>query len=194
MSLGKDNIDSGDGKTLVTKEYDDNGIEKCIKVFNYLLADMKVYEQNLQGLHWLVKGHNFFVLHAMYGDMYSDIGVEIDVWAEKIRAMGGEPVHCFDCFTGHAHLAPIIGISDENKGVEAILKSIDYLINKETVMVGMLEKKAYAGQPGFVYGAVDMLGEMLSNLEKNRWQLSSFIGEEVKDKKDGEDTSVLESY
>jgi starvation-inducible DNA-binding protein len=192
MSLGKDNEEAASEEP--GSEDKSTGIEKCIKVFNYLLADLKVYEQNLQGLHWLVKGPNFFALHEMYGAMYSAVGVEVDVLAEKIRAMGGEPVHCFDCFTGHARLAPIVSVSDESKGVRAILVSIDYLINKEGAMVGMLEKKAYDGHPGFVYGAVDMLGEMLSNLEKNRWQLSMFLGEEVTDKKDGEDTSVLEDY
>jgi starvation-inducible DNA-binding protein len=169
------------------------GIGHCIKMFNGLLSDLKVYEQNLQGLHWIVKGPNFFALHTVYGDMYTAVGCEIDIVAEKIRAMGGEPVHCFDCFTGHAEMGPIVGISNETKGVVAILKCIDYLIKKETDMAVMLEKHADSGMPEFVYGGVDMLGTMLSCLEKSRWQLNMFLGEEVSvEKGDNKDGNVGE--
>ena len=156
------------------------GIEHCVDMFNGLLADLKVYEQNLQGLHWVITGPNFFALHTLYGDMYDAVGVEVDVLAEKIRAMGGMPVHCFSCFEKKAEMEAIVGEQGDVAGVIKILKCIDYLIEKETGMAVMLEKHTDMGKPEFVYGGVDMLGAMLSCLEKSRWQLSMFLGTEVK--------------
>ena len=186
LSLG----DHGADKVPEEKKTEGSmGTGHCIKMFNGLLADLKVYEQNLQGLHWLVKGPNFFALHTLYGDMYGIVGGQVDEVAEKIRAMGGTPVHCFDCFTGTAEMRSIVDVSGENEGVTALLKCIDYLIKKETDIAMMLEGHAEKGMPEFVYGGVDMLGKFLNCLEKDRWQLNMFLGTEVsveKESKDGD--------
>ena len=190
VEFGGEEIEIKEEKGNKKKKGMDMGTGHCIEMFNSLLSDLKVFEQNLQGLHWLIKGPNFFALHQIYGDMYDAAGVEVDEVAEKIRAMGGEPVHCFDCFLGHAEMKVIMGESNDVRGVTKLLECIDYLVKKETELAVMLESHVEKGIPEFVYGGVDMLGKMLNGLEKMRWQLSMFIGEEVKVEKGGKENDM----
>ena len=49
-----------------------------------LLADFQIYYTNLRNLHWNVKGHGFFVLHAKYEELYNDAAEKVDEIAERL--------------------------------------------------------------------------------------------------------------
>ena len=51
---------------------------------NGLLANFQIYYQNLRGLHWNIKGKNFFELHVKFEEFYTDSQVKIDDIAERI--------------------------------------------------------------------------------------------------------------
>ena len=75
---------------------------KVINNLNQLLADLQVHYTNLRNLHWNIKGHGFFVLHAKYEEMYDDIAAKVDEVAERILQLGGTPEHKFSAYlSGH---------------------------------------------------------------------------------------------
>ncbi|MBF1453286.1 MAG: DNA starvation/stationary phase protection protein, partial [Prevotella nigrescens] len=43
---------------------EENKVNAVRKGLAQLLADFQIYYTNLRNLHWNVKGHGFFVLHA----------------------------------------------------------------------------------------------------------------------------------
>ena len=47
--------------------------EKLVIELNVLLADYEVFYQNLRGLHWNIKGREFFELHEKFEELYKDI-------------------------------------------------------------------------------------------------------------------------
>ena len=60
-----------------------------------LLADYQIFYSNLRGLHWNIKGHGFFVLHAKFEELYDDVSEKADELAERILMLRGgsrEPV------------------------------------------------------------------------------------------------------
>ena len=62
---------------------------------NGLLANFQIYYQNLRGLHWNIKGKNFFELHVKFEEFYTDSQVKIDEVAERILTLQGKPLHTF---------------------------------------------------------------------------------------------------
>jgi starvation-inducible DNA-binding protein len=59
---------------------------------NGLLANFQIYYQSLRGLHWNIKGNNFFELHEKYEEFYTDSLVKIDDIAERILTLQGKPL------------------------------------------------------------------------------------------------------
>ena len=45
--------------------------ENLVKELNALLANFQVYYQNARGLHWNIKGKNFFELHMKFEEFYT---------------------------------------------------------------------------------------------------------------------------
>ena len=45
---------------------------------NDLLADYQLFYQNLRGLHWNIKGKEFFELHVKFEEFYNDAIIKID--------------------------------------------------------------------------------------------------------------------
>ena len=71
--------------------------ELVIKL-NDLLANYQLFYQNLRGLHWNIKGKEFFELHLKFEELYNDAVIKIDEIAERILTLEGEPLHTFsDC-------------------------------------------------------------------------------------------------
>ena len=60
-----------------------------------LLADYQIFYSNLRGLHWNIKGHGFFVLHAKFEELYDDVSEKADELAERILMLGEVPENRF---------------------------------------------------------------------------------------------------
>ena len=73
----------------------------CVKL-NQLLADYQVFYQNLRGLHWNIKGKEFFELHVKFEEYYDDAVTKIDEIAERILTLEGEPFHTCLLYTSDA--------------------------------------------------------------------------------------------
>lgn len=66
-----------------------------VNSLNGLLANFQIYYQNLRGLHWNIKGKNFFELHVKFEEFYTDSHVKVDAIAERILTLQGKPLHTF---------------------------------------------------------------------------------------------------
>ena len=56
-------------KTLNFTGLDANASKTTVSALQQLLADFQVFYTNLRGLHWNVKGKNFFVLHSQFENL-----------------------------------------------------------------------------------------------------------------------------
>ena len=68
---------------------------KTVIELNSLLANFQVYYQNVRGLHWNIKGKNFFELHTKFEEFYTDAQEKVDQIAERILTLQGMPIHTF---------------------------------------------------------------------------------------------------
>ena len=65
-------------KTVNYLHLDASAINKVTESLAFLLADYQIYYTNLRGLHWNIKGHAFFVLHANFEELYNGIAENAD--------------------------------------------------------------------------------------------------------------------
>lgn len=65
--------------------------EVC-RILSTLLADEFVLFARTKNYHWNVTGPHFLEFHALFGDQYRQLDELIDCIAERIRALGVNPV------------------------------------------------------------------------------------------------------
>ena len=65
---------------------------RVIESLNKQLANHTVLWGKIHNYHWYVKGPHFFSLHTKFEELYDAAGVIVDDIAERILAIGGQPI------------------------------------------------------------------------------------------------------
>ena len=145
--------------------------EKAIELsrkLNDLLANYQLFYQNLRGLHWNIKGKEFFELHVKFEEFYDDAVIKIDEIAERILTLEGEPLHTFSDYLGTAEIKEEKNITNGSQGVEIIITNFKVLIAKEGAILSL------AGDAEDE-GTVSLMSDYISETEKTLWMLNSYL-------------------
>lgn len=140
-----------------------------VEGLNKLLANFQVYYQNLRGLHWNIKGKNFFRLHEKFEELYTDSQEKIDIIAERILTLQGTPLHTFDDYVKASKVKVGKNVTNDVASVELVKQSLSELLAIER---GILEIAGDAEDEG----TVAMIGEFISEQEKTIWMLNAWLG------------------
>ena len=146
--------------------------EKTIKIandLNVLLANFQVYYQSLRGLHWNIKGKNFFELHVKFEEFYNDSQLKIDMIAERILTLQGKPLHTFEEYAALAKVPVAKNMSNDIEAVELIVNSLSELIAIER---GILENSGDANDEG----TNSMMSDFIAEQEKTIWMMNAWLG------------------
>ena len=135
---------------------------------NLYLANQMVDYVKKHNLHWNLKGNSFFTLHPKLEELYDESNDIIDDVAERILALGGNPV---SSMKGAPAFATIKELEDGPKTTEqttaALISDTDYWI-KDTKEIVALADKAGDGV------TADMFNDYLKNYEKLAWMLKAY--------------------
>lgn len=140
------------------------------KDLNVLLANLQVYYQNLRGVHWNVRGNQFFLLHPKFEELYLDAQDRVDQVAERILTLGACPMHTFEDYINESSVKVGKNVSGTNETVELVLDSIQELLKIEREILG---KSAEVGDEG----TNAMMSDFISFQEKTAWMLRAFLAE-----------------
>lgn len=136
---------------------------------NGLLANFQIYYQNLRGLHWNIKGKNFFELHVKFEEFYTDSQVKIDDVAERILTLQGKPLHTFTDYINKASVPVGRDISNDEEGVQLVVTSLSELLTIEREILVISEKADDEGTNS-------MMSDFIAEQEKTIWMLNSWLG------------------
>lgn len=136
---------------------------------NVLLANMQVYYQNLRGVHWNIKGEQFFQLHPKFEELYLDAQEKVDLVAERILTLGATPMHTFEDYMEYSTVKTGKNVSDAEKSVQLVLDSIQELLKIEREI---LDKSAELNDEG----TNSMMSDFITFQEKTAWMLKAFLG------------------
>jgi len=143
--------------------------KKSVDYLNSLLAYFQIYYQNLRGLHWNIKGKNFFDLHTKFEEFYTDSQIKIDEIAERILTLQGKPLHTFSDYIAHSNVPVGKDISNDEEAVKLVIFSLSELLKMERII---LELSDTIGDEG----TNAMMSDFISEQEKTIWMLNSWLG------------------
>ena len=145
--------------------------EKAVELsnkLNNLLADYQLFYQNLRGMHWNIKGREFFELHVKFEEFYDDAVIKVDEIAERILTLEGEPLHTFTDYLKISDIKEEKNITNGIKGIEIIIDNFSTLILKERKILSL------AGEADDE-GTMSLMSDYISQTEKTLWMLSSYL-------------------
>jgi len=135
---------------------------------NLLLADYQLFYQNVRGLHWNIKGREFFELHLKFEEYYDNAVIKIDEIAERILTLEGEPLHTFTDYLKASEIKEQKGITNGVDGVTIIIDNYKVLILKEREILSLA---AEADDEG----TVSLMSDYITETEKTLWMLNSYL-------------------
>lgn len=145
-------------------------VKPVVDMLNEYLANYHIHYQKLRGVHWNVKGQNFFTLHIKFEELYTNAQLTIDEIAERILTLGKPPHSRFSDYIKESTIKEVNTIGmDDMKMVDQVLDDMAKLIEIERNIMEATEK---AGDDG----TNDMVNKFMQFKEKTTWMLRSFAG------------------
>ncbi|MEO9894404.1 DNA starvation/stationary phase protection protein [Aurantibacter sp.] len=135
---------------------------------NMLLADFQVYYMNLRGLHWNVKGRNFFFLHEKFEELYTETNEVVDEIAERILSLGLNPLHTYEDYIDNKSIRIIKNVSDGDTAVSSILNNLSVLLLQEREILELSSDQNDEGTSS-------LMSDLISGQEKLIWMLKSYL-------------------
>lgn len=136
---------------------------------NKLVATWSVLYTKLHNYHWYVKGPEFFTLHTKFEELYNETTLHMDEIAERLLAIGGEPVATMKEHLELSVVGEATGKESTNKMVQTVVD--DFAKIMKTLKTGMEEAEKDKDDM-----TVDLLNAIYQSLEKHSWMLSAFLG------------------
>ncbi|MEE4000370.1 MULTISPECIES: Dps family protein [Tenacibaculum] len=143
--------------------------ENLVKELNALLANFQVYYQNARGLHWNIKGKNFFELHMKFEEFYTDAQEKVDLIAERILTLQGTPLHTFEDYTNVSRVPVGKNISNDVEAVTLIINSLSELLKIERTILDLSDNAEDEGTNS-------MMSDFIAEQEKTLWMMNAWLG------------------
>ncbi len=143
--------------------------ENLVGELNILLANFQVYYQNARGLHWNIKGKNFFELHMKFEEFYTDAQEKVDLIAERILTLHGTPLHTFEAYTNVSKVPVGKEISNDVEAVKLIISSLSELLKIERTILDLSDEAEDEGTNS-------MMSDFISEQEKTLWMMNAWLG------------------
>jgi len=138
------------------------------KELNVLLANYQIFYQNLRGLHWNIKGENFFELHLKFEELYDDAVIKIDEIAERVLTLESEPLHTFSDYLITSKIKEQRRISNGISGVKIVVNNFSTIILKEREILSLASEAKDEG-------TASLMSDYISQTEKTLWMLNSYL-------------------
>ena len=141
-----------------------------IEHLNAELASAIVLALNAKRYHWTVSGPHFRDYHLRFEDLYTAADGTVDELAERVRMVGGIPIHApaqIEALTKAAISDPAAKLDPKGMLKEA-------LANEEAIIALMhlgIEQANSAGDPG----TADLLTRFVQVHQKEAWFLREML-------------------
>ena len=109
---------------------------------NLYLANQMIDYVKKHNLHWNLKGTQFFTLHAKLEELYEEAGDILDEVAERILALGGNPVSNMKEALAMATIKELgDGPKSSEETIRALISDTDYWIKDSKEIADLADKE-----------------------------------------------------
>ena len=143
-------------------------MSKVIDGLNQLVADSKIFFQNLQNFHWNVQCMHFFELHEQLGELYDVVAADFDQFAERVLALGGTPT------SKYSEYLEMSGIPERDieSNSQIIIKAVIEDLYSTEKQLNVVRKLAVEDDDE---GTNAIMGEKLICVQKAIWMWSAHL-------------------
>ncbi len=139
------------------------------KQLNELVATWSVLYTKLHNYHWYVTGPAFFTLHAKFEELYNEVTLTLDEYAERMLSLGTKPTATLK---EHLTLSLIEEATSDETAEEMVQITIDDFQKIMNALEKAMETAAETGDDR----TEDLLNGTYQSLEKHSWMLKAFLG------------------
>jgi len=145
-------------------------MENLYSALNVQVANWSVLYTKLHRYHWFVKGPQFFTLHEKFEELYNESASVVDEVAERLLAIGGEPVATMKEYINIATIEETKGETNANEMVSSLINDYKHLKTEMKELAGLTEQ--------YDNDAInDLAVGLLVKLDTHIWMLSAYLGE-----------------
>ncbi len=134
-----------------------------------VLADTYCLYLKTQNFHWNVTGENFYSTHLLFEKQYKELAEQVDLIAERIRALGFRAPATFSEFVD------LSSISEEQTAPNA-LEMIEILLAGYEVAIQSTEQAYPFAEKFKDISSSDLLCKLTEAFQKSAWMLRSHLG------------------
>ncbi|GEN57613.1 DNA starvation/stationary phase protection protein [Halolactibacillus alkaliphilus] len=137
---------------------------------NKIVATQGVLFTKLHQHHWYVKGNKFFVLHEKFEELYDEVNVQFDEFAERLLTIGGKPYSTLKEFIEHSSIqeTPYTKEVSSEDMVKTVLADFEIVVND-------LEKGIELAGDANDDVTEDLCIGYKTSLEKHMWMLRYYL-------------------
>ncbi len=146
--------------------------QKLINFLNQELSNFYILHVKFHRYHWFIQGHHFFQLHALFEELYNEMGELVDTWAERILAIGGKPLATMSKYLDEATLKEAEA-DDKEEEIMAQLKSDFSQIVEEIKETGLPLAEEAGDKP-----TEDLMISLIGDFEKRLWMFQAHLAYE----------------
>ena len=142
------------------------GLEKKLNLY---LANQLVDYVKKHNLHWNLKGSQFFTLHAKLEELYDEANDILDEVAERILALGGNPVSNMKEALSMATIKELEdGPKSTDQTIKALISDTDYWIKDSKEIAELADKEGDSVTN-------DMFNGYTKAYQKLAWMLKAYV-------------------
>lgn len=141
---------------------------ELVSKLNGLLAAYQIHYQNIRGLHWNIKGENFFELHVKYEELYIRTQDIIDDIAERLLSLEAEPLHKYADYLEKSALK-------ENGKIYTGKEGVDYIVKAQKTILDLEREILHLSDDLNDEGTNAMMSDLIGEKEKTTWMFKAWL-------------------
>ncbi len=139
-----------------------------IEALDHLIAAYTVTSQNARFCHWNVVGPHFEDDHEFFGDLYDELSEEVDLFAERIRALKQNPISSLKDILTETHLEEYVLPMTARNMQKNMLRDYEHIAR---------EMEEFADSTSEDVVTQDIIVGSKRQIDKRAWMLRSMLGE-----------------
>lgn len=141
---------------------------ELVQKLNKLLATYQIHYQNLRGLHWNIKGENFFELHVKYEELYIRTQDIIDDIAERLLSLEAEPYHKYADYLKESSIK-------ENDTIYKGQAGVDYIVSAQKTILDLEREILHLTDDLNDEGTNALMSDLIGEKEKTTWMFKAWL-------------------
>ena len=144
--------------------------QNLIHHLNAQLATAWIIGFNAKRYHWMVSGPHFRDYHLRFDDLHGAAESTIDELGERIRMLGGTPIHAPSQMEAQSAVKP----SNPKKKLEPRAMLAEALASEEKV-IGLMNEGIDLASREHDHGTADLLTRFIQVHQKEAWFLREML-------------------